>query len=499
MNRTTGSLFPAANVLPREPFYGPWDDASGSLARSLGGLSVSETESDRLASLVLPLTDFERAFRYEWTRPVREWSLFVYFLVAPMYVGIVFWSSQRAKQKAPSIKRHSSPLVEPAFLLWNLFLAIGSLLAAFRTVPFLFYLLWTGGFSGYATDDPVTGGTSAVWEEGTKGGKVRNPPHSKPYAYTYGPGQSVVHLSRPAHFLVQLIKSDVVFRRPDVLFVALDLTCWMRLVGYILWSSCPVRMGVECVFRTFRCPSSAPSSVPGLVYVLCAASTRTYKRGVQGFYAFLFLHSKWVELGDTLFLILRGRPVSLLHWYHHVSVLMFVWLMVAYEMPSGLIFIAMNYAVHGIMYSYYFAMALLVRFPDVRKRLASVSYWITYMQIGQMVVGVGAVVYHAVLLSRGSAVNCDGSWNCVGAGFLVYLSYLVLFVDYFRGRWRETKLPSKEVAKKGGAKIGRDADCRVLGDVGRDGADCRADGTAERTRKILNPTCRPPRSGITSR
>ena len=85
--------------------------------------------------------------------------------------------------------------------------------------------------------------------------------------------------------------------------------------------------------------------VPGLTYILCAASTRTYKRGVQGFYAFLFLHSKWAELGDTLFLILRNRPVSLLHWYHHVSVLAFVWLMVSYEMPSGLIYIAMNYAV----------------------------------------------------------------------------------------------------------------------------------------------------------
>ena len=98
------------------------------------------------------------------------------------------------------------------------------------------------------------------------------------------------------------------------------------------------------------------------------------------------------------------------------------------------------------MYTYYFAMALLGRwgFAQLRRRLASMSYWITYMQIVQMIVGVGTVVYHAVLLSRGPSVNCDGSWICVAAGFLVYFSYLVLFVDYFRGRWRETKVSSKE-------------------------------------------------------
>ncbi len=44
------------------------------------------------------------------------------------------------------------------------------------------------------------------------------------------------------------------------------------------------------------------------------------------------------------------------HRYHHVSVLYFAW--VAHEAAHpGLYFIAMNYTVHSVMYSYYFLMA----------------------------------------------------------------------------------------------------------------------------------------------
>lgn len=33
-----------------------------------------------------------------------------------------------------------------------------------------------------------------------------------------------------------------------------------------------------------------------------------------------------MELGDTLFLVFRGKTVPFLHWYHHVTVLYFCWL-----------------------------------------------------------------------------------------------------------------------------------------------------------------------------
>ena len=32
-----------------------------------------------------------------------------------------------------------------------------------------------------------------------------------------------------------------------------------------------------------------------------------------------------IELGDTVFLVMRRREVPLLHWYHHMITIFFVW------------------------------------------------------------------------------------------------------------------------------------------------------------------------------
>ena len=39
----------------------------------------------------------------------------------------------------------------------------------------------------------------------------------------------------------------------------------------------------------------------------------------------LFIISKLPELGDTLFLAIKGVDIGLLQWYHHCTVLTFCW------------------------------------------------------------------------------------------------------------------------------------------------------------------------------
>lgn len=41
------------------------------------------------------------------------------------------------------------------------------------------------------------------------------------------------------------------------------------------------------------------------------------------------------ELVDTVFIVLRKRPLIFLHWYHHVTVLLFCWSSFATESGSG--------------------------------------------------------------------------------------------------------------------------------------------------------------------
>merc|ERR1712106_1029927 len=71
-----------------------------------------------------------------------------------------------------------------------------------------------------------------------------------------------------------------------------------------------------------------------------------------------------------------------LHWYHHVTVLLYSWSAYALPIPASPIFVAMNFCVHSIMYGYYFLMAM-----RIKPKWFSAIY-ITIAQIVQMVVGV---------------------------------------------------------------------------------------------------------------
>ncbi|VDM46167.1 unnamed protein product [Toxocara canis] len=46
-----------------------------------------------------------------------------------------------------------------------------------------------------------------------------------------------------------------------------------------------------------------------------------HPKSVAAFWALLFALSKIVELGDTLFIVLRKKPLIFLHYYHHAAVM----------------------------------------------------------------------------------------------------------------------------------------------------------------------------------
>ncbi|CAL1154401.1 unnamed protein product [Cladocopium goreaui] len=92
----------------------------------------------------------------------------------------------------------------------------------------------------------------------------------------------------------------------------------------------------------------------GFAYTVCRRAVFYYGNGPAGFWVCLFIFSKYLELIDTVFLVMRKRKVRFLHWYHHFSVLLYCWHAYTWEMPTGLYFAAMNYTVHAVMYFYYF-------------------------------------------------------------------------------------------------------------------------------------------------
>jgi elongation of very long chain fatty acids protein 6 len=155
---------------------------------------------------------------------------------------------------------------------------------------------------------------------------------------------------------------------------------------------------------------------------VCTIPTNSWGVGPTGFWVMLFIFSKIPELIDTVFIVLRKRPLIFLHWYHHVTVLLFCWSAYSTMAGSGLYFVAMNYSVHALMYGYYCLQALRLcpkSFPAVI---------ITISQIAQMFVGTGVCISGWYYMLSGKSCHNDTS-NLV-AGGLMYGSYLYLFCDF---------------------------------------------------------------------
>ena len=63
----------------------------------------------------------------------------------------------------------------------------------------------------------------------------------------------------------------------------------------------------------------------GIEYTMCSRPDVQYGMGASGVWTTLFILSKPFELIDTAFIVLRKKPLIFLHWYHHVTVMIFCW------------------------------------------------------------------------------------------------------------------------------------------------------------------------------
>ncbi|XGW18467.1 hypothetical protein V3C99_002801 [Haemonchus contortus] len=145
---------------------------------------------------------------------------------------------------------------------------------------------------------------------------------------------------------------------------------------------------------------------------------------VAAFWSFLFAISKIVELGDTLFIVLRKKPLIFLHYYHHAAVLIYTVHSGAEHAAPGRAFIAMNYFAHSVMYTYYTFTAYGRRLPKW------VSMCVTTIQTAQMLAGV-AVSYIVYRIKTESNLPCQQSMVNLYLAFIIYVTFAVLFLQFF--------------------------------------------------------------------
>lgn len=146
-------------------------------------------------------------------------------------------------------------------------------------------------------------------------------------------------------------------------------------------------------------------------------------QGVAEFWIYMFAMSKAFELVDTVFIVLRKRPLTFLHVYHHMSVLIYSWHGYKDDTAAGRWFVWMNYGVHSIMYTYYACRSIDIKFNKF------LPMTITTLQLCQMVVGcyISIVVY----LTKLKQQNCHQTYENLYFCFFIYFTYCLLFINFF--------------------------------------------------------------------
>lgn len=140
-----------------------------------------------------------------------------------------------------------------------------------------------------------------------------------------------------------------------------------------------------------------------------------------GRYIFYFVLSKISDLLDTAFLILRGKPVAFLHWYHHWITLMVSYIQSILKTSTIVWVVTMNSFVHTIMYLHF---ALTTVSPSFKG-----NKWLTIIQILQMSMGTIVVIWHWLYCGSGLDVP----------GLTVYALYSYLFIMFFIKRYKGSK------------------------------------------------------------
>ena len=68
----------------------------------------------------------------------------------------------------------------------------------------------------------------------------------------------------------------------------------------------------------------------------------------------LFYYLKYIEWSDTIFLVIKKKNISFLHYFHHMIVPIFVYANYAFVNTAGQSYVMLsNSLAHGLMYIYY--------------------------------------------------------------------------------------------------------------------------------------------------
>ena len=131
----------------------------------------------------------------------------------------------------------------------------------------------------------------------------------------------------------------------------------------------------------------------------------------------LFYYLKYIEWMDTIFLVIKKKNLSFLHYFHHMIVPLFVYANYAFVNTAGQSYVIMsNSLAHGLMYWYY-------AYPKELKRYSKmVTFVQTIQHFGALLILVFQILNY---------YNEDCNYN---KEFIIIslVNYFIFFYEFFK-------------------------------------------------------------------
>jgi len=169
----------------------------------------------------------------------------------------------------------------------------------------------------------------------------------------------------------------------------------------------------------------------GFFAAYCDYGYKDWDAGLGKIYYYFYLSKVW-EFLDTVILIVKRKPVSVLQFYHHCGALIAMWGLLASSSNISWDFVAWNSVVHTIMYAYYVFTALKLPWPFPKML-------ITQVQLVQFFLGLGTVLPLNLALfgynyfRKDWIGGCTSEASAIGILFtsLYVLPLIVLFINFY--------------------------------------------------------------------
>ncbi|KAI9671120.1 MAG: hypothetical protein M1831_005206 [Alyxoria varia] len=187
----------------------------------------------------------------------------------------------------------------------------------------------------------------------------------------------------------------------------------------------------------------------GLFYGICDSGAWTSQ--METLYYLNYI-TKYIELADTVFLVLKKKPLTFLHTYHHGATALLCYTQLVGHTPVSWVPITLNLSVHVVMYWYYFQAARGIK--------VAWKEWITIFQIAQFILDLG-FIYFAFYNYYASAYipdlphigTCSGEPVAAWTGCVILSSYLLLFLSFYASTYRKPVPKRKRGTSKSAGHI----------------------------------------------